>query len=422
MNEMTYTLKNGLVYYHKSLKQLDIVIKGNKIYKIGNNLQIGKIIDCTSLVVAPSFIDPHVHLREPGYSYKETILSGTNAALRGGYTKIFLMPNVNPPINCLNNLLTLQNIIKKDSKIDCYILGSITKGRKGDGSLSNMEEMAPYVVGYSDDGCGVQKASLMYEACLKAKELNKAILAHVEENSLLYDGYIYQGEYAKKHNHKGILPIVETSQLARDLTIANYTQTHYHMCHVSCKDSIDLIRFYKYLGLNVTVEVTPHHLLLTEEDLKEDGCYKMNPPLGSKYDQQALINALVDGTIDCIATDHAPHSFDEKNKGLEKSSFGIVGLETSFPLLYTNFVMNNIISLEKLLDLMSENVSNIFMIPSNKIEEGNECNIVLLDLNHEYEICSEKFASKGKSTPFDHINVYGRVVKTIYKGDIIYEL
>lgn len=422
MSQTLYTLKNGLVYYHHQFSLLDIVVEGTKIKKIGKHLEEGKIIDCKNLWMVPSFIDPHVHLREPGFSYKETIQTGSKAAARGGYTKIFLMPNVSPTIDSVEHLNDLQEIIKQDAIIDCYPLASITINRKGEGRLVDMDLLAPYVVGFSDDGTGIQTASLMYEACLKAKKNKRAILAHVEENSLLYGGYIYQGEYAKHHHHLGILPIVETSQLARDLVICKYTQAHYHMCHVSCKDSIDLIRYYKKLGAHVTVEVTPHHLLLSEKDLKEDGKYKMNPPLCSKKDQEALIEALKDGTIDCIATDHAPHSFDEKNKGLKDSSFGIVGLETSFSLLYTHLVLKNIISLETLLDLMSERVAKIFSIPSNEIEEGNECHIAVLDLNCTYQIRSEEFASKGKSTPFDHTTCTGRVVKTIYKGDIIYEL
>ncbi len=414
------TYINGQVYKNGVFQILNIIEDNGIIIEIGKNIK-GEVVDCKNLIIAPAFIDPHVHLREPGYEYKETIATGTKAAAKGGYTKIFLMPNVNPTPDSLQNLKYIQNIINNDSQIDCYQLATITKGRLGEGELAEIEELLPEVIGFSDDGTGVTPSNLMYEACLKVANTNKVIIAHAEDKDLLYGGYIHAGSYAHANNHKGIISISETCQVARDLVIAQATYARYHLCHVSTKETIELIRYYKSIGTKVTVEVTPHNLTLNDSMLQDNGAFKMNPPLRSNEDQDALIKALQDGTIDCIATDHAPHSIEEKSKGLEGSSFGISGIEIAFSVLYTKLVKSKIISLEKLLDLMSKNISNIFPIESNQIAINNKCNIVVLDLNKEFIIDGAQFLSKGKITPFDKMNCIGKVVKTIYNGKVVYD-
>lgn len=415
------TLKNGVVYLNKEFKKIDVLINNKKIIKIGDNINEGLIIDCSNKLISPSFIDPHVHLREPGYEYKETIKMGCNAAVKGGYTTLFLMPNLNPVVSNIDILNNVNDIIKKDSLIQMIQLCSITKEGRGLDNLVNFDSLANYTIGFSDDGNGIIYSKTMYEAMLNCQRLDKFIISHCEDKSLLYDGYIREGNYSKNNNHKGILDIVETLELGRNLILANKTKVKFHMCHISVKDSVNLIRYYKSIGCDVSCEVTPHHLLLTEDNLKEDGNYKMNPPLGSNLDRLELIKGLKDNTIDFIATDHAPHSMEEKNKGLKDSLFGIVGLETSFPLLYTNLVLKNIISLDKLIDLMSLNISKRFKLESHEIKENNYANICIIDLNDEYLIDNNNFYSKGKNTPFNNWKVKGRIIKTIYKGDVVYD-
>lgn len=416
---MIKTYKNGTIFYKNSLIKKDITINDNTIVNIGDNLNEGEIIDVSNKLIAPSFADPHVHLREPGFTHKETIKTGYLSAINGGYTTLFLMPNLNPVPSNVKVIKEIYDIIKRDSKIDMIQLASITTEQKGHGSLVDFKSLSEFTVGFSDDGKGIFNTKDMYEAMLEAKKYNKTIIAHCEDEGLLYGGYIREGIYSKKNNHKGILNITETTQLARDLVLALQTKVHYHVCHVSVKESVDLIRFYKSLGCNVTCEVSPHHLTLTENDLKEDGNFKMNPPLGSLEDRDSLIQGLIDGTIDCIATDHAPHSFDEKNKGLEKSMFGIVGLETSFPLLYTNLVLKGLIKLEDLLKLMSKKVFDIFKLEDNEIDLNKNANLVIIDLNKEYLIDKNSFKSKSNNTPFDGYKVKGQIVSTIYKGEVL---
>lgn len=331
-----------------------------------------------------------------------------------------MMPNLKPAIDDVASVESIIKVIKSDACIEAIPIAAITKGQKGEGELVDFASIAPYTIGFSDDGKGIKSARTMYEAMLQAKACNKPIIAHCEEEDLLYQGYIRKGIYSEKNQHKGILGIVETTQLARDLVLALETHVHLHVCHVSTKQSVDLIRFYKGLGCHVTCEVSPHHLLLTEEDLQENGNYKMNPPLGSREDKEALIQGLLDGTIDCIATDHAPHA-DHEKVSLKDAMFGIVGLETAFPLLYTHLVKTHKMTLPFLLEAMSKNVATIFRLPHYAIEVGSEANITVIDLDRQFVIDSSTFHSKSKNQPFEGMSVSGKIIKTVYKGGVVYE-
>ena len=362
--------------------------------------------------VFPGFADVHVHLREPGFSYKERISTGTAAAAAGGYTHVMSMPNLSPVPDSLENLNKQLDIIRRDAMINVIPYGSITVGQQGK-ELADMEAMAPYVCGFSDDGRGVQSKEMMKAAMLKARSLGKIISAHCEDNSLLYGGYIHDGKYAREHGHKGICSESEWKPIERDLELVRQTGCAYHVCHISTKESVELIRKAKAEGLDVTCETAPHYLLLDDSDLREDGRFKMNPPLRDKSDREALIEGIRDGTVDMIATDHAPHSAEEKSKGLSGSNMGIVGIETAFPLLYTYLVKENVISLERLVELMSINPKKRFGIPTS---EGDFC---VWDLGESYKIDSKEFLSMGKSTPFEGFKVFGRNVLTSVNGKII---
>ena len=365
--------------------------------------------------VFPGFCDVHVHFREPGFSYKETIRSGTEAAAAGGYTAVCTMPNLNPVPDSPETLKAEQDIIGRDAVINVYPYAAITLGEKGE-MLSDFESLAAEgAVAFSDDGRGVQFESLMREAMIKARKLGKIIVAHCEDNSLLDGGYIHKGEYCEAHGHRGICSESEWGPIERDLRLAKETGAKYHVCHISAKESVELIRQAKKEGVDVTCETAPHYILLDDSCLREEGRFKMNPPLRSSEDRKAILEGIIDGTIDMIATDHAPHSAEEKARGLEKSAFGIVGLETAFPLLYTYLVRENIISLEKLIDLMALAPRRRFEIPLN---EGDFCE---WDLDMCYNIQSEKFRSKGRATPFENYKVYGRCVKTVCGGRVVYE-
>ncbi len=363
-------------------------------------------------VVFPGFCDVHVHFREPGFSYKETIASGSIASARGGYTAVCTMPNLNPVPDSKEHLQEQLNRIKEDACIRVYPYGAITVGQKGQ-ILSELEAMAEDVIAFSDDGKGVQDESLMREAMLRAKALGKMIVAHCEVNSLLHGGYIHDGEYAKKHNHKGICSASEYEQVARDLKLAAETGCAYHVCHISTKESVELIRNAKARGVNVSCETAPHYLVMDDSDLQEDGRFKMNPPLRSSEDRKALIEGIQDGTIDMIATDHAPHSEEEKAKGLSSSAFGIVGIETAFPVLYTHLVKKGILSLEKLIDLLSTNARKRFGIPANG-------DYTIWDLEQEFVVDPKEFLSMGKATPFEGWTLTGRCMLTVCNGNIIY--
>ena len=346
----------------------------------------------------PGFCDVHVHLREPGFSYKETIRTGTLAAKRGGYTCVCAMPNLNPVPDSLATLRPQLDLIARDAAVRVLPYGAITKGEKGE-QLADMADMAPYVCAFSDDGRGVQDEGMMREAMQVAKSLNKIIAAHCEVNSLLHGGYIHDGDYCKAHGHRGICSESEWRQIERDLRLADETGCKYHVCHISTKESVNLIREAKRSGVDVSCETGPHYLLLSDADLQEDGRFKMNPPLRGRDDREALLEGLCDGTIDMIATDHAPHSAEEKSRGLEKSAFGIVGLETAFPLLYTYLVKKGVITLEKLIDLMAVSPRKRFDIPF----EG----VTVWDLNQSYIIDPARFLSLGHATPFEGWTVCG---------------
>lgn len=369
-------------------------------------------IDLTQYALFPGFCDVHVHFREPGFFYKESIKTGCLAAAHGGYTAVCTMPNLDPVPDCPDNLKAQTDIIEKDACINVYPYGAITVGEKGD-FLSDMAGLANNVVAFSDDGRGLQNEELMRAAMTEAKRLKKIIVAHCEVNSLLKGGYIHDGEYARIHGHKGICSQSEYEQIERDVKLAKEIGCAYHVCHISTKESVDIIRKAKKEGVDVTCETAPHYLVLDEGDLKEDGRYKMNPPLRSKADRLALIEGLQDGTIDMIATDHAPHSKEEKSRGLSGSAFGIVGLETAFSVLYTGLVTKGIISLEKLIDLIAVNPRERFDIPYNGYTVWN--------LNRKIRIDSTEFLSKGRATPFDGEQVSGQNILTVCNGKIVYK-
>ena len=369
--------------------------------------------DNEKYIAFPGFCDVHVHFREPGFSYKETIKSGCAAAARGGYTAVCAMPNLSPVPDSGENLRVQTDIIKRDAFIHVLPYGAITVGEKGE-ALADLEAMAPDIVAFSDDGRGVQSDDMMLEAMLRAKALGKMIVAHCEVNSLLRGGYIHDGAYARAHGHRGICSESEYAQIERDLKLVRETGCAYHVCHISAKESVELIRRAKAEGLNVSCETAPHYLLLDDSMLQEEGRFKMNPPIRDKADREALIQGILDGTIDMIATDHAPHSAEEKSRGLEKSAFGIVGLETAFPVLYTGLVRTGIISLEKLVELLSIRPRERFQIPL-----GND--FCLWDLESSYIIDPERFASMGRATPFAGMSVQGRCVLTVYQGKIVYK-
>ena len=368
--------------------------------------------DSSEYVIFPGFCDVHVHFREPGFSYKETIATGSRAAARGGYTAVCTMPNLNPVPDSVENLRVQRRLIEETACIHIYPYGAITVGEQGE-ALSDLEGMAPDVVGFSDDGRGVQSDDMMRQAMLRAKALGKPIVAHCEVNSLLRGGYIHDGDYAKAHGHRGICSESEWGQIARDLQLVKETGCAYHVCHVSAKESVALIRKAKAEGLDVTCETGPHYLVMDDSFLQEDGRFKMNPPLRGKEDREALLQGILDGTIDMIATDHAPHSAEEKSRGLEKSAFGIVGIETAFPILYTYLVKPGILSLDKLLELLCVNPRRRFGLPL-----GTDYSI--WDLNAAYPIDPEDFLSKGRATPFAGWQVSGKCIATICDGKLVY--
>ena len=401
---------------------MSIVVKNAQVFeksRFRNEVRVSIPVSNVSIelndgIIVPGFVDVHVHLRQPGFSYKETIFSGTRAAARSGYCLVCPMPNLDPAPDCLANLEPQLELIRRDAAIETVPYGTISKGRAGK-ELSAMEEMAPYVAGFSDDGSGVQNDDLMRAAMKKAKRLGKIIAAHCEDNSLLHGGYIHDGEYAKLHGHKGISSESEWRQIARDLELVRETGCAYHVCHISTKESVELIRRAKAEGLDVTCETGPHYLVLTDMDLQEDGRFKMNPPLRGKEDQQALLEGILDGTVDMIATDHAPHSAEEKAKGLAGSAMGITGLETAFPILYTKLVRTGVLTLEKLIELMAINPRKRFGFPLR------EDDFAVWDLNTEYAIDPAQFCSMGKSTPFTGEKVYGRCLLNVCGGKAVWQ-
>lgn len=364
-------------------------------------------------IIVPGLCDVHVHFREPGFSYKETIASGSAAAAHGGYTAVCTMPNLDPVPDSAEHLQVQLDAIKRGAAIKVLPYGAITVGEKGE-KLADMEAMSDKVCAFSDDGKGVQNDEMMREAMTAAKRLGKIIAAHCEDNSLLFGGYIHDGEYAKAHGHKGISSASEYKQIERDLRLAEETGCAYHVCHISTKESVELIRQAKAHGVNVTCETAPHYLVLCDEDMQEDGRFKMNPPLRSREDKKALIEGIKDGTIDMIATDHAPHSAEEKGRGLEKSLMGVVGLETAFPVLYTELVTKNIITLERLVELMSFKPKERFGIDTNN-------DFAVFDISEAYKIDPEDFLSMGRATPFAGREVFGRCLLTVHNGKVVYK-
>ena len=377
------------------------------------SLEKMKEFDRDNIVFIPGFCDVHVHFREPGFSYKETIKSGSAAAVRGGYTAVCTMPNLKPVPDSRESLALQLDAIKRDALIDVYPYGAITVGQMGE-ELADLCGMANDVIAFSDDGRGVQSDSMMRAAMERAKALGKMIVAHCEVNSLLFGGYIHDGEYARAHGHRGICSASEYEQIARDLELVREIGCAYHVCHISAKESVELIRNAKKEGLNVTCETAPHYLVLDDSDLLEHGRFKMNPPLRAKEDREALVEGIIDGTVDMIATDHAPHSAEEKSKGLAGSNFGIVGLETAFPVMYTHLVKTGILTLERVVDLMVKAPRERF-----GIKMGNDFSV--WDLGKEYTVDPESFASMGRATPFEGEKLCAENLLTVKDGKVIYK-
>lgn len=419
---MNILIKGGNVYTEEGSVRQDIALTDGRIsFDVSGSFD--SVYEADGLDIIPGLADAHVHLREPGFSYKETIRTGTMAAAHGGVTTVLAMPNLDPAPCTLSALQEELDIIRRDAVIDVIPFGTITMGRKGRGELADMEAMASYVCGFSDDGTGVQDEAVMRQAMEKAADLGKIISAHCEDESELRPGgCIHDGAYAREHGHVGINSESEWKQVERDLRLAEETGARYHVCHVSTKESVRLIREAKKRGVKVTCETGPHYLIYTDEDLKESGAWKMNPPIRGREDREELIRGIKDGTIDCIITDHAPHSAEEKSKGLDGSAFGITGLETSLATVYTYLVRPGIISLSDMLRLMSGSPRSIFGIPGPGacIREGDPADIAIVDFRASYRIDAQSFLSMGKSTLFDGAEVYGRVIATFHKGIQVY--
>lgn len=412
-------IKNGFVV---GVGKQDIAITDGRISERGEHIEAkaeDRIIDAEGLVVAPAFVDVHVHLREPGYGYKERIATGTMAAARGGYTTVCSMPNLNPVPDSVENLKAQQEIIDRDAKIEVLPYAAITIGRKGE-ELVDMASLVGKVCAFSDDGSGVQVDGMMERAMTEAVKHDQLIAAHCEVEELLKGGYIHDGEYAKAHGHKGICSESEWEQVKRDIEIAERLGCRYHVCHISTKETVQLVREAKARGVKVTCETGPHYLIFTDMDLQEDARWKMNPPLRSAEDRAALVEGIKDGTIDMIATDHAPHSVEEKSRGLKDSAMGIVGLETAFAALNTHLVRKGVITMERLVELMSLNPRKVFRIAGG-LNEGDRADVVLLDTEKEWRVDSEKFYSMGKISMFDGREMTGDVVMTLHRGEIVYD-
>lgn len=422
---MTLLIKNALTYIDKTFKKSDVLIKDGRIHSLAVSIlseSVDRVVDAQDkYFLIPGFVDVHTHLREPGFSYKETIKTGSMAGAKAGYTDLCTMPNLNPVPDNAEHLKAQTDIIERDAVINVLPFGTITKERKGTGEVIDFESIADQVAGFSDDGTGVQTEELMKQAMTKCAKLGKIISAHCEVNDLLKGGYIHDGVYARTHNHKGICSESEWAQIERDCRLAEETGCQYHVCHISTKESVDIIRKAKARGVKVTCETGPHYLTMCDEDLQEDGRFKMNPPLRAAQDKQALIEGVLDGTIDVIATDHAPHSAEEKSKGLEKSAMGVVGLETAFAVLNTKLVKTGIITLEKLVEMMSVRPREIFGIDGGEIKEGAVANLALLDVDKEWTVNPDNFVTMGRATPFEGWKLQGENLLTIYRGEIVYE-
>ena len=419
MANLRTIIKHGAIY---GADIEDIAIVDGRIAERAKSItpnEGDRVIDAEGLVVAPAFVDVHVHLREPGYGYKERIETGTMAAARGGYSTVCPMPNLNPVPDCVENLKVQQDIIERDAKIEVLPYAAITIGRKGE-ELVDVASLHDKVCAFSDDGSGVQVDGMMERAMKEAAKFDSLIAAHCEVEELLKGGYIHDGEYAREHGHKGICSESEWAQVKRDIELAEKIGCRYHVCHISTKETVQLVREAKARGVKVTCETGPHYLIFTDMDLEEDARWKMNPPIRSAEDRAALIEGIKDGTIDMIATDHAPHSVEEKSRGLKDSAMGIVGLETAFAVLNTHLVKRGIISLEHLIKIMSINPRKVFRIEGG-IEVGQRADIVLLDTNKQWRVDSNNFYSMGKITMFDGREMTGDVVMTLHRGEIVYD-
>ena len=407
--------RNATVWTQKGFAKQDAILDGG-VLSFSNSqiasVSVPEMPVFSNCLILPGFCDVHVHLREPGFCYKETVASGTASAARGGYTAVCSMPNLNPVPDSKEHLNVQLEAIKKDAKIAVYPYGSLTVNEAG-AVMADLDGMAPDAIAFSDDGRGVQDENMMRDLMLRAKRLGKLVVAHCEDNSLLHGGYIHDGVYAKEHNHRGICSESEWGPIARDLALAKETGCAYHVCHISTKESVALIRAAKAEGVDVTCETAPHYLVLCDEDLQEEGRFKMNPPLRSSADRDALIEGILDGTIDMIATDHAPHSAEEKAKGLEKSAFGIVGLETAFPIMYTEFVKTGKMTLERLVELMCWGPRRRFGITS-------DAGFTVWNVEKEYTVNPEEFSTLGRATPFAERAVFGENLLTVYNGSVVY--
>jgi len=410
------TISSVMAFVDGRFVPSDITIDGGKVVSVS---PAARPVSDSPIYALPGFTDVHVHLREPGFSYKETLRTGTLAAARGGYTTVCAMPNLNPVPDSMERLRPELEVIERDAVIDVRPYGAITVNEAGE-VLSDMDALAARVVAFSDDGHGVQSDAMMREAMTRAKSLGRLIAAHCEDNRLLHGGCIHDGAFARAHGFKGICSQSEWGQIARDIELVRQTGCAYHVCHISTRESVDLIRNARAEGLDVSCETAPHYLLLTEDDLQDEGRFKMNPPVREKADRAALLRGLADGTVGMIATDHAPHSAEEKSRGLAGSAMGIVGLETAFPLLYTYLVRKDVITLEKLVSLMSDAPAKRFGLADNAIIPGADANLALWDLDAEYAIDPNDFLSMGRATPFAGWKVNGMCVETLYKGNTVW--
>ena len=420
---MRYLLQNAQILSSGGVfRAADVLLSGGRIVSIGDRISCpadAVSIDLHKAVLFPGFVDVHVHLREPGFSYKETIRTGTLAAAHGGFAHVAAMPNLDPVPDCAAALAVQRAIIEKDALVHVHPYGAISVGEKGE-RLADLEGLAPGVIAFSDDGRGVQSESLMREAMMQCRRLGKILAAHCEDNSLLHGGYIHDGAYARAHGHRGICSESEWGPIARDLRLAEQTGCAYHVCHVSTKESVALIRTAKRRGVDVTCETAPHYLTFTDEDLQEDGRFKMNPPLRAREDRDALIEGLLDGTIDMLVTDHAPHSREEKARGLEKSAMGVVGLETSFAASYTALVQTGILPLEKLVDLMHGAPMRRFGC-GTELAEGQPADLTAFDLTKTYTVDPETFLTMGRSTPFAGRALTGVCKLTMIGGEPVWK-
>ena len=420
---MRYLLQNAQILSSGGVfRAADVLLSGGRIVSIGDRISCpadAVSIDLHKAVLFPGFVDVHVHLREPGFSYKETIRTGTLAAAHGGFAHVAAMPNLDPVPDCAAALAVQRAIIEKDALVHVHPYGAISVGEKGE-RLADLDGLAPGVIAFSDDGRGVQSESLMREAMTRCHALGKILAAHCEDNSLLHGGYIHDGVYARAHGHRGICSESEWGPIARDLRLAEETGCAYHVCHVSTKESVALIRAAKRRGVDVTCETAPHYLTFTDEDLQEDGRFKMNPPLRAREDRDALIEGLLDGTIDMLVTDHAPHSREEKARGLEKSAMGVVGLETSFAASYTALVQTGILPLEKLVDLMHGAPMRRFGC-GTELAEGQPADLTAFDLTKTYTVDPETFLTMGRATPFAGRALTGVCKLTMIGGEPVWK-